>query len=147
MSEKQQEITMTEEATTSKKENVVYEIPHSGEDVVTTKTEKDKKAAAETEIVSPYEVKFARPYTFEGKTYNSICLEGLETMSSKDMRDAESWLTKNGIVSATPEMSIEYANFIASRATDLPIEFFEGLHPKNAIKVKNRVTSFFYGED
>ncbi len=147
MSEKQQEIIMTEEATTPKKENVVYEIPYSGEDTVTEKGKKDKEAAAEMESISPYEVKFARPYTFEGKTYNSINLEGLETMSSKDMRDAESWLTKKGIVSAAPEMSIEYVNFIASRVTDLPIEFFEGLHPKNAIKVKNRVTNFFYSED
>lgn len=110
-------------------------------------TETAIEKVTETESVSPYEVKFARPYTFEGKTYNSINLEGLEMLSSKDMRDAESWLTKKGIVSATPEMSMEYACFIASRATDLPIEFFERLHPKNAIKVKNRVTNFFYGED
>lgn len=110
-------------------------------------TETAIEKVTETESVSPYEVKFARPYTFEGKTYNSINLEGLEMLSSKDMRDAESWLTKKGIVSATPEMSTEYACFIASRATDLPIEFFERLHPKNAIKVKNRVTNFFYGED
>lgn len=110
-------------------------------------TETAIEKVTETESVSPYEVKFARPYSFEGKTYNSINLEGLEMLSSKDMRDAESWLTKKGIVSAAPEMSMEYACFIASRATDLPIEFFERLHPKNAIKVKNRVTNFFYGED
>lgn len=106
-----------------------------------------KETVAEAESISPYEVNFARPYTFEGVTYKSINLEGLETLSSKDMRDAESWLTKKGIVSATPEMSMEYASFIASRATGLPIEFFERLHPKNAIKVKNRVTNFFYSED
>ncbi len=110
-------------------------------------SEKQQEITMNEENISPYEVKFVRPYNFEGKTYNSINLEGLETMSSKDMRDAESWLTKKGIVSATPEMSMEYTNFIASRATDLPIEFFEMLHPKNAIKVKNRVTNFFYGED
>lgn len=108
---------------------------------------KSVETATKTENVSPYEVKFTRPYVFEGKTYNSINLEGLETLTSKDMREAESWLTKKGIVSAAPEMSMEYACFIASRVTDLPIEFFERLHPKNAIKVKNRVTNFFYGED
>lgn len=120
---------------------------NEAKEAVKKSTETAIEKATETESVSPYEVKFARPYTFEGKTYNSINLEGLETLSSKDMRDAESRLTKKGIVSATPEMSMEYACFIASRATDLPIEFFERLHPKNAIKVKNRVTNFFYGED
>ena len=131
MSENQKNIRINETATSDERNET---------------NEKGKEAAAETESISPYEVKFTRPYTFEGKTYNSINLEGLETLTSKDMRDAESWLTKKGIVSATPEMSMEYAGFIASRATDLPIEFFERLHPKNAIKVKNRVTNFFYGE-
>lgn len=106
-----------------------------------------EETAALPESASPYEVTFTRPHTFEGKTYTSVNLEGLETMTSKDMRDAESWLTKKGIVSATPEMSMEYAVFIASRAAKLPIEFFESLHPKNAIKIKNKVTNFFYGED
>ena len=110
MSENQKNIRINETATSDERNET---------------NEKGKEAAAETESISPYEVKFTRPYTFEGKTYNSINLEGLETLTSKDMRDAESWLTKKGIVSATPEMSMEYAGFIASRATDLPIEFFE----------------------
>lgn len=46
-----------------------------------------------------------------------------------------------------PEMTLEYACFIAARAAKQPIEFFRGLPPKDALKVKNRVTSFFYSED
>ena len=46
-----------------------------------------------------------------------------------------------------PEMSLEYALYIASVATGLPVEFFRHLPPKDAIKVKNRVTNFFYAED
>ena len=45
-----------------------------------------------------------------------------------------------------PEMTLEYACFIASKATDLPVEFFRRLPPKDAMKVKNRVTNFIYGE-
>ncbi len=114
-----------------------------------------EKAAAETtqitvteqEEIPPTLVKFAKPYDFEGKTYTQIDLSGLETLTAKDMVDAENWLTRNGTVSALPEMSMQYANFIAARASGQPIEFFERLSPKNAIKVKNRVTNFFYGED
>ena len=46
-----------------------------------------------------------------------------------------------------PEMSLEYACIIAAKATKLPVEFFKGLHPKEAVKVKNRVTAFFYGAE
>lgn len=92
-------------------------------------------------------VKFSKPYYFEGKEYTQVDLSGLETLTAKDMVDAENWLTKHGTVSALPEMSMQYANYIAARASGQPIEFFEKLSPKNAIKVKNRVTNFFYGED
>lgn len=95
----------------------------------------------------PTLVRFTGPYKFEGKEYTEINLSGLETLTARDMVDAESWLTKHGIVSALPEMTFEYVSFIASVASGQPIEFFKGLSPKNAIKVKNKVTSFFYGQD
>ena len=44
-------------------------------------------------------------------------------------------------------MTAEYICFIASRASDQPIEFFKGLPPRDAVRLKNKVTSFFYGED
>lgn len=96
---------------------------------------------------APTLVRFATPYRFEGKTYTEIDLSGLETLTAKDMVNAESWLTKHGIVSALPEMTYEYVSFMASVASGQPMEFFKGLSPRNAIKVKNKVTSFFYGQD
>ncbi len=95
----------------------------------------------------PTLVRFSGSYKFEGKVYTQINLAGLETLTAKDMVDAESWLAKQGIVSALPEMTYEYVSFIASITSGQPIEFFKGLSPKNAIKVKNKVTSFFYGQD
>ena len=48
---------------------------------------------------------------------------------------------------AIMEANMLYTLFIASSVTGLPIEFFRALSPKDAIKIKNRVTVFFYGED
>lgn len=106
--------------------------------------EKDQKPALQD---PPTLVRFKTPYQFEGKTYTEINLAGLETLTAKDMVDAESWITKQGIVSALPEMTFEYVSYIASVASGQPIEFFKGLSPRNAIRVKNKVTSFFYGQD
>ena len=64
-----------------------------------------------------------------------------------DMIAADKYLSRSGNFAIMPEMSIEYSCYIASRATNLPVEFFRRLPPKEAIKVKNRVTNFFYGED
>lgn len=92
-------------------------------------------------------VRFSKPYPFEGKNYAGIDLGGMEQLSAKDMIEAEKYLSKKGIISPIPEMTMEYVGFIANRATGQPIEFFKGLPPKDATKVKNAVTGFFYGED
>lgn len=91
-------------------------------------------------------IKFSRKYTFEDREYEELDLSGLENMSATDMIAANKILEKSGSFSFLPEMSLEYACIISARATKIPLEFFKSLHPKDAIKVKNRVTSFFYGE-
>lgn len=114
--------------------------------------EKDTNVTPITEAAPAEEpassiVQFSKPYPFEGKTYKEIDLAGLADLTAEDMIAADKYLNRSGNFSVMPEMSIEYSCFIASRATDLPVEFFRRLPPKDAIKVKNRVTNFFYGED
>ena len=92
-------------------------------------------------------VRFSKPYPFEGNVYAGIDLGGIERITAKDMIEAEKYLAKNGVISPIPEMTMEYIGFIGNRATGQPIEFFKGLPPKDAIKVKNKVSGFFYGED
>lgn len=92
-------------------------------------------------------VKFIKAYRFEGKDYTEVDLSGMDGLSAEDMIAADRYLTRSGSFSVMPEMTLEYACFIAARASKQPIEFFRGLPPKDAIKVKNRVTSFFYSED
>ena len=91
-------------------------------------------------------VHFGRPYQFEGKTYHEVDLSGMDDLTAEDMIAADRYLSRNGNVSVMPEMSVEYACFIAARASALPVEFFRRLSPRDAMKVKNRVTNFIYGE-
>lgn len=92
-------------------------------------------------------IPFRRPYRFEGKDYVSIDLSGLENLTAEDMIAADKYFNRSGNFSVMPEMNMEYVMFIASKATDQPVEFFRGLPTREAVKIKNRVTSFFYGED
>ena len=91
-------------------------------------------------------ITFSRKYNYEGKEYGQVDLSGLEDMTATDMIAANKVLEKRGSFSFLPEMSLEYACIISARATKRPLEFFQRLHPRDAIKVKNKVTSFFYGE-
>ena len=106
----------------------------------------DEKKAMQPQEENPNLVKFSKPYAFEGRTYTEIDLGGVENITAQDMAEAEKFLTRSGIVSPLPEMTMEYIFFIANRATGQPLEFFKGLPPRDIVRVKNKVTSFFYGE-
>ena len=96
---------------------------------------------------NPFLVFFKKPFTFEGVSYESVDLSGLESLSAADMIAVNKTIERGGSASVLPEMSLEYACLMAARATGKPVEFFKALPPKEAIKVKNRVTNFLYGED
>ena len=88
-----------------------------------------------------------KPFTFEGTTYESVDLSGLESLSAADMIAVNKTIERGGTVNVLPEMSLEYACLISARASGKPVEFFKALPPKEALKIKNRVTNFLYGED
>jgi hypothetical protein len=94
-----------------------------------------------------YLITFKKPYVFDGTEHMSIDLSGLDNLKASDMIAANKVLDRTGSFSFLPEMSLQYACIIAAKATKLPIEFFNGLHPKEAVKVKNKVVSFFFGQD
>ena len=103
--------------------------------------------AQEQEEENKYLIKFRKPFLFEDETYTEIDLSGLEDLSARDMIQAQRTMERSGSINVLPEMSLEYACIFASKATKMPVEFFQSLPPKEAIKVKNKVTNFFYGED
>ena len=92
-------------------------------------------------------MKFSKPYSFEGKTYTEINLAGLDNLTAEDMIAAEKYTNRAGIISPIPDMAMEYICFIAGKTSGQPVEFFKGLPPKDATRLKNKVSSFFYGED
>ena len=118
-------------------------------DSVKAKAENSSLAVEKVDGVvedSPMYVRFSKPFRFEDETYNGVDLSPMENLTANDMITAQKTMERGGTVSLLPEMSLEYACIFAAKATDMPVEFFQNLPPKEAIKVKNRVTSFFYGE-
>ncbi len=89
-------------------------------------------------------IEFKNPYLFEEKEYTQIDLSGLESLTAKDLIDAEKQFAAGGQVAAINEMSIGYICIVAAKASKQPVEFFDKLPANEAIKVKNAVTSFFY---
>ncbi|MFG6383465.1 MAG: phage tail assembly protein [Lachnospiraceae bacterium] len=114
---------------------------------VTDLEELEEKQQIEEEEDNPYLVTFKKPFIFEGVSHNNVDLSGLESLSAADMIAVNKTIERGGTVNILPEMSLEYACLISSRASGKPVEFFKALPPKDALKIKNRVTSFLYNED
>ena len=92
-------------------------------------------------------VSLSKEYNFEGEKIKEVDFSGLENVTAKTMIKANKVLTTAGDVQLLPESSLHYALIIASECTKHPIEFYEQLSPRDAMKVKNTVTTFFYGEE
>lgn len=92
-------------------------------------------------------LKFRKPYKFEGVEYTEVDLSAMEDMTAADLCAVGKIMTKLGIVNPVAEMTVDYAIYMAARASGKPVEFFQGLPTKEGIKLKNMVTGFLYGGD
>lgn len=112
-------------------------------DTKITNIEDAKKATVGEDLT----VVLSKEYNFEGEKISEIDFSGLENVTAKTMIKANKVLTTSGDVQILPESSLHYALIIAADCTKHPIEFYEMLSPKDAMKIKNTVTAFFYGEE
>ena len=92
-------------------------------------------------------LKLSKTYNFEGEEISTVDLSGLDNVSANQMIQAQKMITKSGNTTALLETNIEYLLILASFASGRPIEFFKKLNAKDVVKVKNRVTGFFFSEE
>ena len=86
-------------------------------------------------------VRFKKPFTFEGKEYKELSLEGLEKLTGQDLMAVDRAMRKKSN-DFMVELSIDYSIMIAVRATGLSIEFFKALPMRETKAVRNKVRSF-----
>ena len=92
-------------------------------------------------------LKFRKPYVFDGKEYTEVDLSGLEDATAADLSAVGKILSKSGMVSPMPEMTMDFSQYMAARIAKKPVEFFQRMPAREAIKLKNIVTGFLYGGD
>ena len=102
-------------------------------------------AAPDTEDQEDLVLRFQKPYSFEGETFTEVDLSGLEDLSAADLCKVGKMVKKIDGVDPIAEMSLPYAIFMAARVTGKPLEFFQQLPAREAIKLKNLVAGFLYG--
>ena len=94
-------------------------------------------------------LRFAKPYKFGGMEYTEVDLSGLEDVTAGVLENVGKTVAKKnpGMNPALQEMSLTFCTYLAQRVAKLPLEFFERLPAKEAIKLKALVTNFLYAGD
>ena len=111
-----------------------------------TNIEGIKAVKADAVIDKELKVRFTKTYNFEGEKVSEVDFSGLENATAKTLIKAGKVLTTAGDIQVLPEMSLHYALIVAGECTKYPFEFYETLAPRDAVRVKNIVTNFMYGE-
>lgn len=90
------------------------------------------------------EHKFAKPYNFEGKDYESISFD-LDALTGRDIAAAKREFAAAGNFSAVPAADSEFCALVLARACKQPKEFFDGLPAKEYCALTQQVTNFLLG--
>ena len=82
-----------------------------------------------------------KPYNWEGKEYTSVDISNMENLKGIDL--IESLDNGNGLsTSVNGEYNLKTIMSLVSKATGIPVEFFEYLPIKEVIKIKYKAISF-----
>lgn len=120
------------------------ELAIRAEDLEGTALETDTGDAEEDLVL-----KLSKPYNFDGQAYTEVDLHGLEDVTTATLENVGKIYGKKkpGANPALMEMDMAYCVLLAQRVSKLPLEFFNGLPARDAIKLKTLVTNFLYGGD
>ena len=91
--------------------------------------------------------RLTKPYTFEGKSYDSVDLSRLNELTLTDMVSVERRVRGayvGGDSNPLIEMTLIYACHLAATAANLPVEFFLGLPITDSMTLKGIVTGFLF---
>lgn len=91
-------------------------------------------------------LKLEKPFEFEGEKIEEADLRGLRDLTGRQMINMTNYLVRTGSpVSSRPEITVEFALLAAATVMGKPLEIMDKFGPRDVIKIKNRVSGFFYG--
>lgn len=84
---------------------------------------------------------FAKPYEFEGKTYESIEFD-LDSLKGSDISAVKKQFSKEVPVSIVPTTDSDFCALILCRLTKQPLEFFLSMPAKEYCELTQTVSNF-----
>lgn len=83
-------------------------------------------------------------FLFDGDEVKEIDLSGLYDMTTRDMLAVDEQMLRRGYTGANTEVTRMYAVLTAARINKKPWEWCENMRARDAVRLKNVVSGFFY---
>ena len=87
------------------------------------------------------------PITFEGKTYESFDLSGLDDLTGEQYASLLQETAKVEGETLVPEKTITFVYLTTAKVTGLPYDLFCTLKAKDAARLRYEVGKYFLAED
>lgn len=84
---------------------------------------------------------FAKPYEFEGKTYDAVEFD-LDSLKGSDISAAKREFTATGNFSPLPTTDYDFCAILLARMTKHPVEFFTELPAREYCALTQKVSNF-----
>nr|DAU15673.1 MAG TPA: tail assembly chaperone protein [Caudoviricetes sp.] len=101
----------------------------------------DKKVLTKGE---QWVVKLIDPYEFEGKTIETVDLNGLFDLTGRDICQIDDQMLAKGYSGQGLELTKQYALFTVAKVCKQPWEYCDNMKARDVIRIKNIVSNFFY---
>lgn len=115
------------------------------EETVNESRDAEAKQASKEKKTGDYYVKFIKPYSFKGKEYYGVDLEGIQNLTTKEKIKIDRMYEH--IETAKPRiptLSTMYAVCVAVHITKLPIEFFYNMRNSEFRIVETAIIRGFF---
>lgn len=126
-------------------------IAENGEEIIgggiMAEPEPEPEMAKGEEEPDDYIIRFSEPYCFEGKSYAGVDLSGMQSLRAKDIWKIDRNYRNAGNLGILKEMDNEYTCRVAAAASGMPVEFFMGMALADMVKVRTKVSDFFYPKE
>jgi hypothetical protein len=102
------------------------------------------QVASSDSLKQPLIVKLYDSYMFNGEEVKEIDLTGLYDMTAEDMFLVDEQMRRKGYSGSNPEITRLYALFTAAKINHKAWEWCNTMRARDAVRIKNVVSGFFY---
>lgn len=90
-------------------------------------------------------LKLEHPFEYDEKKYSEIDISKLPEITAGQLCRIDRVIAKEGYIGVRPEITRQYAMFVACEMNDMPYDWLNEMRATDSIRLRELVSLFFFG--